>query len=64
MIVLASLSTGYAGKSVTLILVNYETRNDKLILHTQIGTDGKSTLNISEKEPQIYDLGVDNNSLV
>ncbi len=52
------------GKSIKLTLINYETRNDKVIQEAKISQDGKFTLTISLKEPEIYDLGVDNSSLV
>jgi thiol-disulfide isomerase/thioredoxin len=63
-IVNGTLSAGYSGKSITLTLINYETRDDKIIQQAPIGNDGKFTLAISLKEPHIYDLEVDNNSLV
>jgi len=52
------------GRSIKLTLINYETRNDKVIQEAKISQDGKFTLTISLKEPEIYDLGVDNSSLV
>ena len=54
----------FFGKSIRLTLINYETRNDKVVQEAQIGQDGKFILNISLKEPEIYDLGIDNSSLV
>jgi thiol-disulfide isomerase/thioredoxin len=54
----------YSGKSIKLTLINYETRNDKVVQEARIRQDGKFTLAISLKEPEIYDLGVDNSSLV
>ena len=58
------VSQNFSGKSVKLTLINYETRNDKLVQETMIGPGGKFTLHISLKEPEIYDLGVDNSSVV
>jgi thiol-disulfide isomerase/thioredoxin len=52
------------GKSIKLTLINYETRNDKVVQEVQIGHDGKFALTIPLKEPEIYDLGVDNSSLL
>src|ERR1700744_1208424 len=52
------------GKSIKLTLINYETRNDKVIQEAPISQDGKFSLTIMLKEPEIYDLGVDNSSLV
>jgi hypothetical protein len=63
-IVTGSLSPAYSGKSITLTLINYETRNDKVVQQALVGNDGKFTLAISLKGPEIYDLGVDNTSLV
>jgi hypothetical protein len=36
----------------------------KLLQEAPISQDGKFTLTIKLKEPEIYDLGVDNSSLV
>ncbi len=63
-IVSGVLSEDFFGKSIKLTLINYETRNDKIVQEARITPDGKFTLTISLKEPQIYDLGVDNSSLV
>jgi len=63
-IITGTVPQNFSGKSVTLTLINYETRNDKVIQEATIGNDGKFTLTISLKEPEIYDLGVDNSSLV
>ena len=52
------------GKSIKLTLINYETRDDKVMQEVTITPDGKFTLTIPLKEPEIYDLGVDNSSLV
>jgi len=63
-IVTGALPQGFSGKSIKLTLINYETRNDKVIQEAKIRKDGKFTLVIKLKEPEIYDLGVDNTSLV
>ena len=62
--VTGAVSPNFSGKSITLTLINYETRNDKVIQETPISTDGKFTLAITLKEPEIYDLGVGNSSIV
>jgi len=54
----------FSGKSITLTLINYETRNDKVVEEAPVSRDGKFTLVIKLKEPEIYDLGVDNSSLL
>jgi len=63
-IVTGVISQELSVKSVKLTLINYETRNDKLVEESSISKDGKFRLNIRLKEPQIYDLGVDNSSIV
>ena len=63
-IITGTVSQDLSGKSVKLTLINYETRNDKLVQETQIAQDGRFILAISLKEPEIYDLGVDNSSVV
>lgn len=63
-IITGVLSQDFSGKTIKLTLINYETRNDKVIQETSVGPNGKFTLTISLKEPEIYDLGVDNTSLV
>jgi thiol-disulfide isomerase/thioredoxin len=63
-VVTGALSQDFFGKSIKLTLINYETRNDKVVQEAKIGQDGKFTLTIRLKEPEIYDLGVDNSSLV
>ena len=63
-IVTGEVSANYFGKSIKLTLINYETRNDTLVQEAGITQDGKFTLTIPLKEPKIYDLGVDNSSLV
>ena len=62
--VTGAVTPNFSGKSITLTLINYETRNDKVIQETPISTDGKFTLAITLKEPEIYDLGVGNSSIV
>jgi thiol-disulfide isomerase/thioredoxin len=52
----------FSGKSIKLTLINYETRDDKVMQEVTIMPDGKFTLTIPLKEPEIYDLGVDNAS--
>ncbi len=54
----------FFGKSIKLTLINYETRNDKVVQEANISQHGKFTLIIKLKEPEIYDLSVDNSSLV
>ena len=63
-IVTGSFPENFSGKSIQLTLINYETRNDKVVQEVQIGQDGKFSLTISLKEPEIYDLAVDNSSFV
>jgi thiol-disulfide isomerase/thioredoxin len=63
-IVTGALPEGFFGKSIKLTLINYETRNDTVVQEAKITQDGKFTLTISLKEPEIYDLGLDNSSLV
>ena len=63
-IVTGTISQDFSGKSIKLTLINYETRNDKLVQEATISPDGKFTLTISLKEPELYDLGVDNSSIV
>jgi thiol-disulfide isomerase/thioredoxin len=62
-IVTGALPEDLFGKSIKLTLINYETRNDEVVQEARITQDGKFTLNISLKEPEIYDLGVENESL-
>jgi thiol-disulfide isomerase/thioredoxin len=54
----------FSGKTIKLTLINYETRNDEVVQEATITQDGKFTLTIQLKEPEIYDLGVGNSSLV
>ncbi|MDR3713354.1 MAG: thioredoxin-like domain-containing protein [Puia sp.] len=63
-IVTGTLPEGFSGKSIKLTLINYETRDDKVVQEARITQDGKFTLIIPLKEPEIYDLGVDHSSLV
>jgi thiol-disulfide isomerase/thioredoxin len=63
-IVTGTLPEDFFGKSIKLTLINYETRDDKVVQEATITPDGKFTLTIPLKEPEIYDLGVDNSSLV
>src|SRR6201985_903507 len=63
-VVTGQLPQDFFGKSIKLTLINYETRNDKVVQEATISQDGKFTLAIMLKEPEIYDLGVDNSSLV
>ena len=63
-VVTGELPQGFFGKTIKLTLINYETRNDKVVQEAGIGEDGKFTMTIMLTEPEIYDLGVDNSSLV
>ncbi len=63
-IVTGTISPEFSGKSVKLTMFNYETRNDKVVQEAKISGDGKFTLTINSKEPEIYDLAVDNSSMV
>jgi thiol-disulfide isomerase/thioredoxin len=63
-IVTGTVPTDLSGKSLKLTLINYETRDDKVVQEATIAQDGKFALTIPLKEPEIYDLGVDNASLV
>src|ERR1700744_2175367 len=63
-VVSGQLPQDFFGKSIKLTLINYETRNDEVVQEARISQDGKFTMTIMLVEPQIYDLGVDNSSLV
>ena len=63
-IVAGTVPENFFGKSIKLTLINYETRDDKVVQEGTITPDGKFTLTIMLKEPEIYDLGVGNASLV
>jgi thiol-disulfide isomerase/thioredoxin len=63
-IVAGVLPEDFFGKSIKLTLINYETRNDEVVQEVKVAPDGKFTLTIPLKEPEIYDLGVGNSSLV
>src|ERR1700744_266598 len=63
-VVSGQLPQDFFGKSIKLTLINYETRNDKVVQEATITQDGKFALTIMLKEPEIYDLGIDNSSLV
>ena len=63
-VVTGTVPPDFSGKSIKLTLINYETRNDKVVQEAPISQDGKFSLIIKLKEPEIYDLGVDNSSLV
>lgn len=63
-IVTGAVPEDFFGKSIKLTLINYETRDDTLLQEARITQDGKFTLTIPLKEPEIYDLGVGNSSLV
>jgi thiol-disulfide isomerase/thioredoxin len=63
-IVTGTLPEDLFGRSIKLTLINYETRNDTLLQEATITQDGKFTLTIPLKEPEIYDLAVGNSSLV
>ena len=62
--VTGELPQNFFGKSIKLTLINYETRNDTVVQEAKISQDGKFTMTIMLKEPEIYDLGVGNSSLV
>jgi thiol-disulfide isomerase/thioredoxin len=61
-IVTGTFPDNFSGKSIKLTLINYETRDDKVMQEVAIASDGKFTLTIPLKEPEIYDLAVDNAS--
>ena len=61
-IVTGTFPDNFSGKSIKLTLINYETRDDKVMQEVTIASDGKFTLTIPLKEPEIYDLAVDNAS--
>src|SRR3984957_14821370 len=63
-IVTGTLPGDFSGKFIKLTLINYETRDDKVVQEAKITQDGKFTLTIPLNEPEIYDLGVDNSSIV
>jgi thiol-disulfide isomerase/thioredoxin len=63
-IVTGAVPAAFSGKSIKLTLINYETRNDSVVEEAKITQDGQFTLTIHLKEPKIYDLGIDNSSLV
>jgi len=58
------LPQDFFGKSIKLTLINYETRDDKVVQEAKIGQDGKFTMTIMLKEPEIYDIAVGNSSVV
>lgn len=63
-VVSGTVPAEFAGKSLTVTLIDYETRNDKVVQEAPIGQDGRFTLAIKTKQPEIYDLAVNNSSLV
>src|ERR1700743_1297077 len=62
-VITCTFSQNFSGKSLKLTLINYETRNDKVVRQTVIGQDGKFTFSIKLKEPEIYDLAINNLSI-
>ena len=54
----------YAGKEIKLTLINYETRDDKLLQQVTIGAAGKFKITIPSKEPEIYNIGVGDSSVM
>jgi peroxiredoxin len=63
-VVTGTTSPNFFGKAITLTLIDYEIRNDKVVQEATVGQDGKFRLVIKLKQPEIYDLGIDNSSLV
>jgi len=63
-LVTGQLPPEFSGKSVKITLINYETRDDKVVQEVPISRSGKFTLIIKLKQPEIFDLGVDNSSLL
>ena len=63
-IITGTTSPDFSGKPVKLTLINYETRNDQVLQEATVEQDGKFIFTIKSKEPEIYDLAVDNASLV
>lgn len=57
--VTGTVPSNRSGKSLKLTLINYETRNDKLVQETIIGKAGQFTIMIKLKEPGIYELSTD-----
>ncbi len=63
-VVTGELPQDFFGKSIKLTLINYETRDDKVVQEAKIGQDGKFTMTIMLTEPEIYDIAVGNSSVV
>ena len=61
--VTGTVPPSFFGKTIKLTLINYETRNDKVVQEVKISQNGEFSFVINLKEPQIFDLGVDNSLL-
>ena len=59
-----SLPASYSGKTLVLTLMNYETRKDKPVHETKADKSGAFAFTIPLKEPVIYDLTVNDSSLL
>src|SRR4051812_37862717 len=58
------LPTKYAGKSVQLTLINYETRKDKKLQEVTVTTTGAFAFVIPLTEPAIYNISVADSTLL
>lgn len=63
-IITGSLPVRYAGKSLRLTQINYETRNDKIVRETAITGTGGFSINIEARDAEIYDLGIGDSTML
>ncbi len=63
-IITGHLSKELIGKSLKLTRFNYETRDDKVVQEVKIGQNRTFSITIKQSQPEIYDLGTENSSLV
>ncbi len=59
-----TLPAKFTGKSVSLTLINYETRKDKKLQETTIGTAGNFMFTIPLTEPAIYNISVGDSTVL
>jgi len=59
-----SLPASYSGKVLVLTLMNYETRKDKPVQETKADKNGAFAFTVPLKEPAIYNLSVNDSSLL
>jgi thiol-disulfide isomerase/thioredoxin len=63
-VVTGTVPAEFAGRSVKLTLINYETRNDSLLQEAAVSSNGAFKFSIKGKQPEIYDVAIGNTSLV